>query len=402
MESKNLKTTWEPIKILTKTDTSKEVSVENIPWLNIEQLYVGQEVKKPTEIRGQFNTNDASLTRVNNFYNLNVPDPEWEIFSFSIDGIDMVFSIGNFWGNPTLAYEKLETQLQEQLWDIYTVEYVWSGDFTIVKQFEKTVSFSELDLVRTITLTDWDNLSIIDITIDWVTISIDWQNESTANDALDYFTSQIDSSLYYYSNSSWWAIQIARKDTSIPVISFSTTDRNTYRLSYEYSDTPSTWQFLDYVDTTIDALTVRYTEQVTSRAYYWNQIIDNLRWERSESSTFIWSEVTRTPWDWLWIRILNKTPWGIITNYTAQETIDTISIRLLDDSGTVLETQTPVSWVVSFTTSLSENTYYRIETQTDDNKYRGDSISWDNEAFTVSWGSLNWVNNSTIFNLFIY
>ena len=324
MDTKNLKTTWEPIKILTKTDTSKEVSVENIPWLNTEQLYVWQEVKRPTEIRGEFRTNDASLTRVNNFYNLNVPDPENEILSFSIDGINMTFGIENFWGNPTLAYTTLETQLQEQLGDMYTVEYVGSGDFTIVKEFERTINYTEIDLVKNIQFNDWNIHTKIDIIIDWQTISIDGDTYPFITDAIDYIITQLDSSVYYTKRDSNNLI-IARIDAEIPVISQTNYDRYTYNILWRDRLNPPSSSDLWGTNGSNDAKAYASRIQINWIEYEYN--LDSwITWSDTSYSynpfslpfnfdifndSYRWSALADVIWQWLWAWYTKWTVWYI-------------------------------------------------------------------------------------------
>lgn len=385
METKKIKTTWEPIKILTKKDTSREVSVENIPWVNIEQLYVWQEVQRPREVRGEFNTNDASLTRVNNFYNLNLPDPENEIFSFAIDGIDMTFGVGNFWANPTLAYETVETQLQDKLWDMYTVEYVGSGNYTIVKEFERTISFAEINLVRNIEFTDWNEHTKVDVIIDGQTIAIDWDAYPLIASAIDYIISQLSTSVYYAKRDSNNLV-IARIDTAIPVITQTNYDRYTYNLLWRDSISSPTSSELGWIDgsnnakayssrITINGVNYQYdlTSGITwdSESYDYDAVgiawspnwtISNWNYRASALADIIWAwfstwyikwPISFTAFVWLWVDRnhytfdfydTNRTR-HTLSNFEIDYVIDsTIATTTLTSATTPSSTQ--YSWII--------------------------------------------------------
>jgi len=258
------------------------------PWETKEQLRVWFEVSSPKIMSWTIDTSTATLA--DRVYTLAVPNPDWKIFSIWIDWMEKTFKIGFFWNTP-LAYSTLETELRAWLWTDYTVTYVSWTNYTISKYDWSAISKTSPNLVRTITLTWFDSISVVDVIVDWVTVSLNWATHSwSASTAITYLKSQLSTSLYYMNDDSN-VLTIARKDWAIPTISKTQYNLYTYSINYSYSDTPNVWQFWDYTDTTINGVVYRTTWTWT-RAFYWDEIIRNLGW--FVNTIWTWMSTTST------------------------------------------------------------------------------------------------------------
>ena len=210
----------------------------------------------------------------NNIYVLTVWDIDWKIWSININWTSKTFKFW-FYNNEELAKNNLETELKNWLWSGYYVNYDWSWEYTIREDNWAEITFSDPQLVKNITLSDWDDNTKITLTVDWVSVTVDWSMESTVNWALDYLVWELNYSTYYYNSASSWSLPIARRDWTSISISTTEYDRYTYSLSYKYDDTPTSWRFWDYTDVTIDSDI--YTVQWSwNRTFNWDYIVDKL------------------------------------------------------------------------------------------------------------------------------
>ena len=224
-------------------------------WETKEQLVIWQEVAKTSELSWIIDTDDTTITKIDNIFTLDVPNPDWKLFSLTIDWVSKVFKVWYF-GSASAAYDNLEAQLIAWLTD-YTVEYTGGTTFTIQNTLWTAISKNEPDLVRDITLSGWSPKSFITITIDWISVDIDWSIYASSNNALDYFRSQISPTTYLSFTASWWVLWIARADWAIPVITSTEQTNYTYVLECDYT---ALWTppYFDYATTTVDWTTITY------------------------------------------------------------------------------------------------------------------------------------------------
>lgn len=269
-------------------------------WNTQEPLSIWLEVSAPKTKSWTFDTADTWITKVQNESTLSVANPDWKIFSIGIDWMDKTFKIW-FFNNTALAYSTLETELQTWLWIDYEVTYVSWTNYTIKRTNWTVISLSHPNLVRTITLSWFDTISKVDVIVDWVTVQLVWATHSwSASTAITYLKSQLSTSLYYMNDDSN-VLTIARKDWAIPTITKAQYNFYTYRVNYTYWDTPSSWQYHNYTNTTID-WTAYYTYGSQWRPFYWDRIVRNL-WGYTENID-IWiqdstSSVSTAGWTYI-------------------------------------------------------------------------------------------------------
>jgi len=268
---------------LTETKTTVDEKISPYftdvftPWETKEQLVVWEEVATPWVFKWTIDTDTISVT-TDNVYNLSIANPDWEIFSMGItwwgNYQENVFKIGYF-NNSALAYSTLETDLQDWLSPEYTITYVSWTNFTIQRLDKQELTISDPDSVRNIELLDTDEYSITEITVDGVLVTLDGSIQTTDADAITYLESQLSTVIYYMFNN-WNDLVIARKDMSIPVITSFKYDRYTYTLWYKFTDSISSWQFLDYLTTTVDWTEYKNFWTWVNRTYRGNHFASNL------------------------------------------------------------------------------------------------------------------------------
>lgn len=281
-------------------------------WETKEQLQVWFEVAKPKTASGTIDTSDSTLTKLDNIYTLSVANPDWKIFSIGIDWMEKTFKIG-FYNNTPLAYSDLETQLQTWLWYDYQVAYVSGTNYTISKTDWTTISKTSPNLVRTITLTWFDTISVIDVIVDWVTVTLNWPTHSwDASTAITYLSEQLSSTIYYMNNTSN-VLEIARKDWAIPVITKTQYNKYTYQVIWyaleNISSANAWWNWWanpiksNIHSITIDWVTYTYTyPYVDWLQYGFNYTPVNLSWwvQATVNSFTNWQILLDIMYSWLW------------------------------------------------------------------------------------------------------
>jgi len=414
-ENKEKKIDWYTIvDDIIKEDNSAIITDAYAPWSSIDQLQVWLEVKKPKEITGTIDTSDSWITKVMNTYRLSVPNPDGKIFSLWIDWNDKTFKIGYFW-NTALAYSTLESQLQSWLWSAYILSYDTWTYFDIERVDQKAISTNSPNLVRDITLSDFETESLIDVIVDWTTVQLDWATHSwSASTAITYLETQLSSSTYYMNDNSN-VLTIARIDWAIPVITSTEYDRYTYRMNYEYADTPASWQYLDYCDSTINWTDYRFYEITATRAFDWDEIIRNL-WGYELDETWINSPLSSATGSIsYWISITARLDWQLksitkISSCTATRAI------LKSSWWTTLATAS-FSWdVASFDYTITSWTTYLLQADNDWANYtvqfwqnlsvvEYDLFSYNiwNPTYNIDWCSIEpahptWFTTSVQFN----
>lgn len=198
-------------------------------WQTKEQLRTWFEVSPIKEVAWEIDT-ALSYTTLWNTYTLSVPSFTWnKIFSLWID-----------WNTKTFqpySYASLETDLQTWLWANYVVDYVSWTDFTIVRNDWRIITKTAPNLVRKVDLSSFDTISVIDLIIDWQTITLDWAT---------HWWSAYTAFVYVIKNLTWWnyyrviewnSLIIARIDWAIPVIT--KTQYNKYDYTVAWYATPS-------------------------------------------------------------------------------------------------------------------------------------------------------------------
>jgi len=392
MENKKYNTPWGKFSIQTRSDMIQENPIIDVYGLNTEQLTIWNGVQREPITKGTIDTADATIPEVNNIYNLNLSNPDWEVLSMTFNGVDYTFKVWPF-ANETLAYETLADEIQTVLWETYSVEYIGSGNITIVEENEKPITYSNPNLVRDISFSWWFSRTAATITIDGVDVFIDWQDYSNANTALNYFTSQIDSETYYFTVASWDAIQLARKDATLPVILIVYADRYTYDMQYRNWDTPFNERRWTETITTIDGVSTT-TPWFDTRNFKWDHIIRNVTW-LSEEITSTYPEdlniddFTRTDFRWN-----TMTPTVKLNLNSLTKNGDTTATRAVirNNSGTILHTANFVWNEATFNVVLEANTTYQIGADSNwawyipsyrsnlDEPYNwwGGTIVWDN------------------------
>lgn len=231
------------------------------PWETKEQLKVWEEVESPSVFTGTIDTSLVATT-TDNIYNLSVPNPDWKIFSIWITWAgeykQNTFKIWFFW-NSVLAYSTLETKLIDWLWEDYIVAYISGTNYSIQRLDKQELTKSEPELVRDITLSDWNVNTKITITIDGTSTTIDWATYLLVNDALDYVTSQLPWSTYYYFWAVWWVVNIARIDWAVPSITSTQFNRYTYNVLSRDTNQFSLWADYTNFQTTINWVLFSYS-----------------------------------------------------------------------------------------------------------------------------------------------
>lgn len=322
------------------------------PWETKKQLIVWQEVATPKSVSWTIDTTDLTIETVWNTYTLSVDNPDWKIFSLWVDWVTKTFKIWYFW-NTALAYAQLETELIAWL-TAYDVEFDNWTDFNISRKDWQELSITHPNLTRTITLSWFDTISIVDVIVDWVTVQLAWVTHSwNENTAITYLKSQLSSTLYYMNDDSA-VLTIARKDWEIPVITKTQYNLYTYAISYKYDDLSRvTW---DYTNSIIDSIT--YTTPWTDRLVFrWDKIIRNLGWYvMTENYTYDTS-------NWWW-----TTPsWRNITTYVdgilttvEKSNLCTATRCILKQWATTIATVNFVWNVATFNEDIDKNLTYSI------------------------------------------
>ena len=320
-------------------------------------------------------------------YTMSLPsDPTWKVFAISFNWDIKVF------GDITWWYNQITTELNTFFDATYNTVTNTLWDYTIAKADWSWIAIANENLVRTISLNWWDSFSKITITIDWNSTTVDWWIYSTADLALAQVISQLPASTYYTTTPSWGSFNIVRQDAAIPVITSVEFDRYTYRVQYEYDDTPFPWQLWDETRTTVDGLTIT-TPWSGSRAFFWHEIVTKISWLETQVWTFAGNFTTAN--DWRGIKVLNKTA-SQLQEVKCESSVSSVRV-LSEDWLTTLDTQTPVAWVATFSLALAANTTYRIECQItdwDSNTYNYTSQVVPSDMFDVTWGSANWWGTS--------
>jgi len=324
-------------------------------WEVKEQIKIGNEVEKPKNETITIDTSETSIEKVEQTYTLTVPNPDWKIFSLGIDWMERTFKIG-FFNNTALAYSTLETELQTWLWENYTVVYVSWTTFNISKYDGSAIVKTSPNLVRNVTITGFSIYTRITIIVDWVSVLLDWATHSwNVSTALDYLKTQLSASIYYM-GADWINFIIARKDWVLPVIS--QTQSNIYQIWYYYYDTPSSWMYWDYTNTTIAGNSF-YTAWSKWRPFYWDRILRNIA-GFTVTNVNTWSMIDTTSENtFRWVRILVNTTWTL-KSITIVSWVTATRAILQDDSGTQLATATISWWVATFNYPVTQGTYYRI------------------------------------------
>lgn len=368
---------------LTDIKTTTDESIENYytdvynPWSTKEQLSVWQEVAQEKIHTWTIDTSDSGLEKVSNVYNLSVANPDWKIISIEItwkwETKRGTFKIWFFW-NTTLAYETLETELQTMLWIEYTITYVSWTNYSITRFDWLPISINRPNLARQIDLSWFDDISVIDVIVDWITITLDWPTLAwSSSDAIEYLKDNLSSSLYYFIESATNLV-IARKDLAIPVISKTQYNKYTYALGYRYTDTPSTWQYLDYVATTIDWVEYKnYANTFSnSRVYRWYEFVSNLaEIPQTISGIVVWPDWLTSLY--LWFEFVVKQTCKLTTITRA---IDSTAPKVtLYSWATALQTEDFSSWSATFNYTLTPWTY-SLKAHNDWASYTEQSSNW--------------------------
>lgn len=187
--------------------------------------------QRQSEFSWTIDTSDPLLEKMDFLYNLNVPNPDWKIFSLWVDWNIFTFKIW-FFNNTNLAYLQFASSLQIKLWNTYSVSYISGTTVRISKVDWTSLSISNPWRTKQFVLSSFNSDSIIKITIDWTDFTLDWATFSwNPNSALLSLQSQL-SSWVYYSDVSWWTFIIARQDWNIVNISKTQYDRYTYLVSW--------------------------------------------------------------------------------------------------------------------------------------------------------------------------
>jgi len=264
------------------------VNTDNIPWLNSEQLSTNISVQTPW-YSGSFDTSDATLATTDNIYNLSIPNPDWEILSFTIDWRTNIIQISVSWSSVT-AYLELETALQDWLWEEYSIQYISWTNYTIIKNTNQTITLTRPALVRELTISPWNTITQIDIIIDWTTYNFDWATYATVWEIFTYLDTNLDP-LVYYTKATATELIIAKVDTTIPVITSTTYNSYEYTLWARKAD-DAPWKFLDYFQLTTDWNDYRVDVFANSILHPWDDIIDMLNWAN------------------VWVTSLSAIPWS--------------------------------------------------------------------------------------------
>jgi hypothetical protein len=250
------------------------VNTDNIPWLNSEQLSTNISVQTPW-YSGSFDTSDATLATTDNIYNLSIPNPDWEILSFTVDWRTNIIQISVSWSSVT-AYLELETALQDWLWEEYSIQYISWTNYTIIKNTNQTITLTRPALVRELTISPWNTITQIDIIIDWTTYNFDWATYATVWDIFTYLDTNLDP-LVYYTKATATELIIAKIDTTIPVITSTTYNSYEYTLWAQNADSAA-WKFLDYFQLTTDWNEYRVDKFANSIFHPWTDTINMLNW----------------------------------------------------------------------------------------------------------------------------
>jgi len=365
---------------LTEINTNTDESIKDYytdvynPWNTKEQLTIWNEVKTPVLKTWTIDTADITLEKVNNVYNLSVPNPDWEIFTLEIiwNWISNIktFKIG-FFNNTQLAYETLEAELISLLWIDYTVTYTTWTIFTIVRFDWLPITINRPNITKKLEIGTWNEHTKLDIIIDWTTYAFNWVTYPTKEDIFTYLNNNL--SAYYTKAIDDDYLLVARQDEIAPVITSTTYDRYTYRLGYQNTDTPNSWQYLDYLTTTIWGNNWKNTKSyLAGRSYNWDIYASNLAWIE-KTTTPIYSTNTPLPLsssDYIWttFKVKSKTKFTKVTKFSW---CDWTKARLVY-SWTTLEEVTFVWNDAIFSTELIEWNTYSI-------------LIWNN------WSNYNWI-----------
>ena len=205
------------------------------PWINALKIDPLIEVRqRDSEASWSIDTSDSSIEKVDYFFNLNAPNPDWQLFSLWVDWNIFAFKIW-FFNNSNLAYLQLTSSLQIKLWSSYIVNYIWGTVIRISKVDWTTISVSNPWRTKQFVLSSFDSDSIIRVTIDWVNYDLDWNTHwGNWNTALTWLNSQLPLSTYY-TIVSWLTFVILRQDWWIVSISKTQYDRYTYDISWRSS-----------------------------------------------------------------------------------------------------------------------------------------------------------------------
>ena len=301
--------------VKTVLDESSEPYFTDVysPWETKEQLKVWEEVESPSIFTGTIDTSLVASS-TDNVYNLSVPNPDWKILSIWITWAgeynQKTFKIWFFW-NSSLAYSTLETELINWLWEEYIVAYISGTNYSIQRLDKQELTKSEPGLVRDITLNSWNVNTKITIIIDGTSTTIDWATYPLVNDALDYVTSQLPWSTYYYFWAVWWVVSIARIDGSIPVITSTQFNRYTYNVIW-YATIVNGSDYTNF-QTTIDGTLFSYSRASDPYTYtYLSMPIGSYNYApRDRVWTIVADLVYTNIWAWytLWTITVWSTSW---------------------------------------------------------------------------------------------
>lgn len=294
-------------------------------WQTQETLTIWNEVSKLKTKNWIIDTAD-SFSSVDNSYSLFVANPDWAIFSLWIDWMIKTFKIWFYW-NTLLAYETLETELKNWLWIDYEVNYISWTEYSISKTNWESIIKTSPNLVKNITLNNFDTISIIDIIIDWLTVSLNWLTHWwNSLTALNYLVTQLPSIYYTSVNSN--ILTIARIDWAVPVISKNLYNRYDYLLQTRSTSIFTSWDKVDFLQSTIDSSVFSYTYPWTSFSYtfinvplwsqswlnkyniYWTILFDIIYWSLSGSYTKSAISSISTSWiDFWWYQATITKSW---------------------------------------------------------------------------------------------
>jgi hypothetical protein len=359
-------------------DTIKESSLAYYtdvytPWQTKQQLEIWKEVL-PASIYEWFIDTSDSYTTINNSY------------SFTISSVNKIISIWIDWVNKTFnitSYSSFLTNLQNWLWVNYTVTNPSWWNYVILRNDWRSITKTSPNLVRKVSLSSFDTISIIDLIIDWTTISLNWATHSWNSwTAFTYLITQLPWWVHY-AMVEWADLIIARIDWAIPVITETLYNKYTYDYLFYDWDTPNSWQGWLYSDVTIDWTTYR-TNWTEARPFEWLWLVAWLMWEQ----TTYWSSLPTTEaWNTsaFWPLVTMLTSWSI-KSITKDSNSTATRWIIKNSSWTIVATAT-FSWnVATFSSPYAVTAWNQYYFQADSN---GSTYT---RAYTTSSSTVPWAN----------
>ena len=341
-------------------------------------------LRNNTTFSWSFDTaNNSTFTLTGNTYTLTIPSLN-KIFSLWIDWNNKIFY-------PS-SYTTLTTDLQNWLGDNYSIVYTSWWVYDISRIDTLAITRTSPNLVRFVSITNYDSITKIDLIIDWTSYTLDWTVYPSLNDAINHIISLFPVNTYYAMYENFWLV-IARVDWTIPTIIKTQYNKYTYLTWFFVWNTPNSWQGWLWSDVTVDWTTYR-TYGTGWRPFQGDWIVPWLLWTRNNTNTNTWwtTEIWNTAAAWPIVTMLNSWQIASITktsNCTATRWI------IKNSWWTIVATAT-FSWnTATFSSPYSVTAWQQYYFQADSNggtytrEYISNSSTCPAPDFVFPWYTAN-------------